>query len=76
MIAAIIILSILWAIQTVRGWWYRKLWRSTVKVNAALLEELDKAVVANYGLNVKLNGKAMGERYAKKVMDEWPAEIE
>lgn len=67
--ATLIILSLWLALMTVRGWWYRKLWRSSVSINASLVEELDRAVTANYELQTRLNGKVAGEAYVRDL--EW-----
>lgn len=78
MLIALITLAVLLAAQTVRSWWYRKLWREVVKLNAELLEQ-------NSDLQKSLDGakcinKILIAQSQKKdgyiEAEEWPEIIE
>lgn len=70
--ATFIFLALALAFQTVRSWWYRKIWNSSVKVTAKLVEELDDAIKQNHELKVQLSGSRAANKYLGKISDEWP----
>lgn len=79
MLIAISILAVLLAIQTVRSWWYRKLWRSSVTLTNDAEELIDKLlrerVLRDAELRetrTQLNSARAGVAYVEKHCDEWP----